>query len=59
MIIGVSKEDAEFVLEKDESAVRVISLPDEVRKDRIYVTEDPEIAKKLKERGALRVLLVE
>lgn len=59
MIVEVSKEDAEFVLEKDENAVKVDTVPNEVRRDRIYVTDSSDVAKALQEKGALRVLIVE
>ncbi|PLV56175.1 thioredoxin fold domain-containing protein [Thermotoga sp. SG1] len=58
MIVKVSKEEAEFVLEKDKNAVKVESVPGKVRKDRIYVTEDPSLASKLKDMGAMRILVV-
>lgn len=58
VIIEVSKEDADFVLKKDKNAVKVESVPDEVRKDRVYVTEDSGLASKLKDMGAMRILLI-
>ncbi|ABQ47609.1 MULTISPECIES: thioredoxin family protein [Thermotoga] len=58
LIIEISKEDADFVLKKDKNAVKVDTVPNEVRRDRIYVTDSPDVAKTLQEKGALRVLLV-
>ncbi|PLV59872.1 thioredoxin fold domain-containing protein [Thermotoga sp. KOL6] len=58
MIIEISRSDADFVLEKDENALRIEKVPEEVELDKIYITEDPQVADELKNKGAIRVLLI-
>lgn len=59
LILTVSREDAEFVLEKDPLAVRIDSLPKAVDPFKVYVTSDRSLAEKLLEKGAYRILFVE
>ncbi|NPU88795.1 MAG: thioredoxin fold domain-containing protein [Fervidobacterium sp.] len=62
MIITISKEDAEFVLENDKNAKLIEKLPEdknEIDTNTTYVTASEEIAKELNAIGVIRVLLIQ
>jgi thioredoxin-related protein len=57
-IVNVKKEDADYVLKNDKNAKQVDAIPSKVDVNAVYVTTSSNVAKKLAELGAIRVLVV-
>ena len=57
-IVNVKKEDADYVLKNDKNAKQVDAIPSKVDVNAVYVTTSSDVAKKLAELGAIRVLVV-
>jgi len=57
-IVNVKKEDADYVLKNDKNAKQVDAIPSKVDINAVYVTTSSDVAKKLAELGAIRVLVV-
>lgn len=57
-IVNVDKANSEYILKYDKNAQLVSDLPKDIDVYKVYVTKDEDVAKKLVELGAIRVLLV-
>ncbi|MCD6266790.1 MAG: hypothetical protein J7J14_00070, partial [Thermotogaceae bacterium] len=57
-IVTVSKEEGGFILKNDPNSIYVDKFPESLDVFKVYITNDKELAKSLKERGVYRVLLI-
>lgn len=57
-IVNVKKENADYILKNDKNAERVETLPKNIDIYKVYITSNQDVAQKLNEAGAIRVLLV-